>query len=106
MPPSDTTREGGQPHIVQVGMLSEFTGGYIKVGKGAEEEPAYDTRQAAYTGVIQLLEGVHVFSSRPGLASRPDFDKWTPEIRRIAWTDKHLKLRLDDAGVSESTAQE
>jgi hypothetical protein len=107
MPPSDTTREGGQPHIVRVSMLSEFTGGYIQVGIGSEEQPAYDAQQEAFTGMIPLLEGVHTFSAQQGPSKRSDFDhfgKWNPEIRRIAWSDKHLMMRLDDSGESLNRA--
>jgi hypothetical protein len=98
MPPSDTAREGGQPHIVRVGMQSEFTGGYIKLGTGSEEAHAHDARQEAFTGRIVVLQGVHTFSSQPGPAARAGFGKWNPELRRMGWGDKHRLLRIDDPG--------
>jgi hypothetical protein len=92
-PPSDTTKDGGTPHIVRVSMYSEFTGGYIKVGQGHEEPAAYDKHQEE---AIFILPGMHSFSSQPG-PSVYAWGRWHPELQRIPLTERHRMLQLDDA---------
>ena len=93
-PPSDTTREGGQPHTVRVSMFSEFTGGYVKIGQGNEERAEYSKRQE---DPVTILAGTHTFNSQAGHST--DWGRWNPELQRITLTDRHIKMRLDNTAL-------
>jgi len=94
-PPSDTSRDGGTPHAVRVTMLSEFTGGYVKVGQGHEEPTSHNTRAAA---AVDILKGTLSFRAQQESSSY-GWGGWSPEIRRIPWMDTHQHIRLDQPGL-------